>query len=156
VSNKEQSDIGRRDESMNSGEMGERNRNTPGRTVSELGLDAEETRGQDLLGTPAVHGGARPGASDAAATGEGNLAGTRDGGRRRNPPLIEDVATGDGGITQSGGAAGGERGHAGTSDRGAGGPLGDMRSGPAQYKSTSRGDVDHGTSYEPDRGDEKR
>jgi hypothetical protein len=143
---------GRGSESMNTGEMGERNRNTPGRTVSELGLDPDEARGQDLLGASAVHGDARPGASDDAASGGGNLAGSGEGGKRRNPPLTEGVALGEGGISQSGGVAGGDRGHAGTSDRGAGGPLGDMRSGPAQHKSTSRGDIDHGTSYERDRG----
>jgi len=128
---------------MNSGEMGERNRNTPGRTVSELGLDREEARGQDLLGASGIHNDARPGVSDDAATGGGNLAGTGgEGGGRKNPPLMEDVADGEGGISQSGGLAGGARGHAGTSDRGAGGPLGDMRSGPGEHKSTSRGDMD--------------
>jgi hypothetical protein len=139
---------GRRDtESMDSGKMGERNRNTPGRTAGELGLDRDETRGQDILGGSQVHGDARPGVSDAAARGSGNLAGTGgEGGARKNPPLTEDIASGEGGISQSGGAAGGARGHAGTSDRGAGGPLGDMRSGPGQHKSTSRGDLDHGTS----------
>jgi hypothetical protein len=78
-------------------------------------------------------------------TGRRNLAdtGKQASDVRRNPPLVEDVAAEDGGIGQSGGAAGGERGHAGTSDRGAGGPLGEMRGGPGQYKSTSRGDLDH-------------
>lgn len=143
---------GRREtESMNSGAMGERNRNTPGRSPSELGLDPEEAQGHDLLGAAGIHGDARPGVSD-ASTGEGNLAASGDEVARRNPPLTPDVASSEGGVSQSGGRAGGDRGHAGTSDRGAGGPLGDMRSGPAQYKSTSRGDVDHGTSYDPDRG----
>jgi hypothetical protein len=138
---------GRERESMNTGETGRRNRNTPGRTVSELGLDDETVRAHDLLGASTIGGGdARPGVSDDAATGGGNLAGTADqGGPRRNPPLLEDVATEEGGIGQSGGRSGGARGHAGTSDRGAGGPLGEMRSGPGQYKSTSRGDLDHGS-----------
>jgi hypothetical protein len=132
-------------ESMSTGEMGERNRNTPGRTVSELGIDRDEARGHDLLGAASINDDARPGASDDAASGGGNLAGTGEGGRRRNPPLMEDVAVADGGIRQSGGVAGGARGHGGTSDGGAGGPLGDERSGPAEHKSTSRGDPDHGT-----------
>ena len=149
ASNKESGSRGQRDtESMSSGDMGQRNRNTPGRSPSELGLDAEEARGHDLLGASGIHNDARPGVSD--APGEGNL--PADAGTRRNPPLTEDVATGEGGISQSGGRAGGARGHAGTSDRGAGGPLGDMRSGPGEHKSTSRGDIDHGTSHEPDRG----
>ena len=132
-------------ESMNSGQTGERNRNTPGRTVSELGLDPDEARGQSVLGASSFRDDAKPGVSDGAATGGGNLAGTGGkGGTRRNPPLIEDVALGDGGIAHSGGVAGGDRGHSGTSDRGAGGPLGDMRSGAAQYKSTSRGDLERG------------
>lgn len=126
---------------MNAGDMGERNRNTPGRSISELGLDRDEARGQDILGAAAFRGEAKPGVSDDPASGSGNLANTAGaGGVRRNPPLEEGVELGEGGIGQSGGVAGGERGHAGTSDRGAGGPLGDMRSGPAQYKSTSRGD----------------
>lgn len=33
--------------------------------------------------------------------------GTAGGGQRRNPPLVEDAGTGDGGISASGGAAGG-------------------------------------------------
>jgi hypothetical protein len=140
---------------MNSGDMGERNRNNPGRSVSELGLDRDETAGQDLLGASGIHNDARPGVSDNPAAGGGNLAGTdAASGTRRNPPLMEDVASGEGGIGQSGGLAGGARGHAGTSDRGAGGPLGDMRSGPGQHKSTSRGDLDHGSENtdNPDRG----
>ena len=64
-------------------------------------------------------------------------------GLRRNPPLTEGVEQlGTGGLSQSGGAAGGARGHGGHSDDGAGGPMGDSRSGPGQHKSTSRGDLD--------------
>jgi hypothetical protein len=157
ATNKDRDANARDGESMNSGEMGQRNRNTPGRTVSELGLDQDTVRGQDLLGASSVHGGARPGTSDDAATGSGNLAGTAGeaGGPRRNPPLTEDVATEDGGIRQSGGPAGGARGHAGTSDRGAGGPLGEMRGGPGQYKSTSRGDLDHGADNTTDEATER-
>ena len=33
--------------------------------------------------------------------------GTEGGGQRRNPPLVEDAGTGDGGLSVSGGAAGG-------------------------------------------------
>jgi hypothetical protein len=130
ATNKESGSSGRRDtESMDSGDMGARNRSTPGRSVSELGVDPDEARGQDLLGVSEAQGGSQSGPSDDGASVGGNLAGTRtESGARKNPPLTEDIALGEGGITQSGGAAGGARGHAGTSDRGAGGPLGDMRS----------------------------
>jgi hypothetical protein len=48
--------------------------------------------------------------------------------------------------------AGGARGHAGTSDDGAGGPTGEGRAGPGEYKSTSRFDLDHPSS---DVGDDR-
>jgi hypothetical protein len=38
------------EESTYSGELGERNRNTPGRTPRELGLDPEEMRGHGVVG----------------------------------------------------------------------------------------------------------
>ncbi|MFN2565077.1 MAG: hypothetical protein ABR499_08735 [Gemmatimonadaceae bacterium] len=142
-------------ESMNTGDMGKRNRGTPGRSVSELGLDPDEARGQSVLGAAGIGSDARPGVSDDVSGGGGNLAGTAGGGERRNPPLVEDAGLGDGGIRQSGGAAGGDRGHAGTSDRGAGGPLGEMRSGPGQYKSTSRGDLDRGSDEDDAPSDDR-
>jgi hypothetical protein len=38
------------EESTSSGSFGERNRNTPGRTPRELGLDPEEMRGHAIVG----------------------------------------------------------------------------------------------------------
>ncbi len=37
-------------ESNYSGKLGERNRNTPGRTPRELGLDQDEVRAHDIVG----------------------------------------------------------------------------------------------------------
>jgi hypothetical protein len=120
-------------ESMHSGEMGERNRNTPGRTPGELGLDPEEMRGHDVVGeTPERVG-------DPAAGREPKV-------DRKNPGLDEAVAgMGEGGLSASGGRAGGARGNSGTSDAGAGGPEGESRGGPGEYKGTSRFDLDRGT-----------
>ena len=65
------------------------------------------------------------------------------GGPRKNPPLTPGVEQlGTGGLSASGGVAGGARGNSGTSDDGAGGPDGESRGGPGEYKSTSRGDLD--------------
>jgi hypothetical protein len=61
---------------------------------------------------------------------------------RKNPPLIPDAGMGDGGISMSGGASGGARGHGGTSDRGAGSPTGEGDAGPGEYKASSRFDYD--------------
>jgi hypothetical protein len=102
-------------------------------------MDAEVLQGHDLLGRESVRDGALPGVS-----------GLNDGevssfvGQRNNPPLVEDAGVGDGSVTMSGGAAGGERGHAGTSRSGAGGPLGETV-GPGEYKATSRFDYDRET-----------
>jgi hypothetical protein len=119
------------DESTYSGEFGERNRNTPGRTPGELGLDPDELRAHDIVGeTPDRVSGGSPGADLS--------------GDRRNPDLTPGAGgLGEGGISASGGRAGGERGNSGTSDSGAGGPEGESRSGPGEYKSTSRFDLDH-------------
>jgi len=62
---------------------------------------------------------------------------------RQNPPLVEDAGMGDGGISVSGGVAGGSRGHGGTSDSGAGGPMGDTAGGPSQHNAASRFDLGH-------------
>lgn len=63
---------------------------------------------------------------------------------RQNPPLVEDAGMGDGGISVSGGVAGGSRGHGGTSDSGAGGPMGDTSGGrPAQFDAASSIDLGH-------------
>ena len=118
-------------ESTYSGKFGERNRSTPGRTPRELGLDEEEAKGHSVVdGSPDFIGGA----SEVHAA------------KRRNPPLTEGVEkAGVGGLSTSGGVAGGARGNSGTSDAGAGGPDGESRGGPGEYKSTSRGDLVHGT-----------
>ena len=96
-------------------------------------LTEDEKRGIDLLG----HGSER---NDAIAGVSGLPENLPDGGRRE-PPQVDDAGMGDGGITQSGGVAGGERGLAGTSNSGAGGPLGES-AGPGEYKGTSRFDFD--------------
>jgi hypothetical protein len=131
-----------RDETTYSGAAGERERNTPGRTARELGLDPDEMRGHSVVGDSP---GGRTG--DVALTGMGGPA------DRKNPPLTEEVdGSGEGGISMSGGRAGGARGNAGTSDSGAGGPEGESKGGPGEYKSTSRFDLDHGTT---DRGGDR-
>jgi hypothetical protein len=120
-------------ETTYSGEMGRRNRSTPGRTPSELGLDPEEVRGQSIVGDPS------PGFGDTSY-------GAHDR-ERSSPELTPDAEKlGTGGLSQSGGRAGGARGHGGTSDSGAGGPEGDSRSGPGEHKSTSMEDLDHHTN----------
>jgi hypothetical protein len=68
----------RNKESNYSGEFGERNRNTPGRTPGELGLDPEEMRGHDIVGeTPERVGDPVP---------ETSLSGDR-----KNPDLTPDA-----------------------------------------------------------------
>jgi hypothetical protein len=95
-------------ETTYSGEAGRRERSTPSRAPRELGLDPEEVRGQRIIGDQ------DPGFGDTSY-------GARDG-ERRNPELTPDVEKlGTGGISTSGGRAGGARGHAGSSDEGAGG-----------------------------------
>ncbi|HUQ83965.1 MAG TPA: hypothetical protein VM076_22640 [Gemmatimonadaceae bacterium] len=101
-------------ESNYSGKLGERNRNTPGRTPTELGLDPEEMRGHSVVGG---NGGRT---NDVDLTG---MEGTPT--ERQNPPLTEGVdGSGEGGLSMSGGHAGGARGHGGRSDDGAGDPDG--------------------------------
>lgn len=119
-----------------SGKTGDRNRNTPGRTPGELGLDPEEMRGHAALGRELNRTG-----EDISVTGENDTA-----GGRVEPPLTPGVEKdGTGGISASGGRAGGARGNAGKSDAGAGNPEdGETRAGPGEYKSTSRGDLDRG------------
>ena len=124
------------EESTYSGAAGERERNTPGRTPRELGLDPEEVRGHAIIGD-----------SPGGRTGDVSLTGMGPAADRKNPPLTEGVdGSGEGGLSMSGGRAGGERGNAGTSDGGAGGPEGESKGGPGQYKGTSRLDLDHGTT----------
>jgi hypothetical protein len=122
-------------ESDHSGEMGRRNRTTPGRTPGELGLDPEEMRGHDAI----AQRGDRTG-DDIPLTSEDDTAGPR-----QDPPLTPGVEKdGTGGVSESGGLAGGARGNAGESDTGAGVANGESRSGPGEYKSTSRGTFDRG------------
>src|SRR4051812_14582642 len=93
-----------------SGETGRRNRSTPGRTPRELGLDPAEVRGQSIAGPP-----------DRFDEEQSHDARTE----RRSPELTPGVEQlGTGGLSQSGGQAGGARGHGGASDSGAGGPEG--------------------------------
>ena len=130
----ERSENDEQSESTYSGTFGERNRNTPGRTPRELGLDPDEMRGHDIAGDSIEDR-----QSDISLEGMGE-------GERMNPPLTEGVdGSGEGGLSMSGGRAGGARGHGGTSDSSAGGPEGESRGGPGEYKSTSRVDLDHGT-----------
>ena len=106
----------------------------------------DERRGHDLLGRSGVRDEAIPGVSGLNENVT-NVANTREAGAvRRNPPLVEDAGMGDGGISMSGGKAGGARGHGGRSDRGAGSPTGEEKAGPGEYKSTSRFDLDHPSS----------
>ena len=111
----------------------------------------DERRGHDLLGQSGVRDDAIPGVSGLNEN-VSSSANTREAGaERRNPPLVEDAGMGEGGISMSGGKAGGARGHGGRSDSGAGSPTGEGKAGPGEYKSTSRFDLDHPSS---DIGDE--
>jgi hypothetical protein len=115
--------------------------------------DLERTA-HGLLGGSSLRDGALGGPSDAvrdggAAPHERADDSLRAGGTRKNPPLTEGAGTGDGGLTASGGAAGGDpRGNTGLSD--AMKPGDESRGGPAQYRSTSRGDLDHSTADDRD------
>lgn len=113
-----------------------------------------ELRGIDLLGRASVRDGAIEGVGEPSAESgidrpRSDEELSRRSAHRKNPPLSDD-ALGDGGISASGGAAGGARGGAGTSSSGAGTPEGYERSGPGEQKSTSRFDLDHGTLDVPD------
>jgi hypothetical protein len=81
-----------------SGEFGARNRNTPGRTPRELGLDPDEMKGHDLINN-----------APEASGDDMSLARKPDqGGIRSNPPETPGVEKmGEGGISMSGGRAGG-------------------------------------------------
>ena len=70
----------------------------------------DERRGLDLLGQNdprgdgSLHGVGDPNAGDVGATPPVVAPGE---GERRNPPLVRDAGMGDGGLSASGGAAGG-------------------------------------------------
>ncbi|MFL5577047.1 MAG: hypothetical protein ACJ79S_13865 [Gemmatimonadaceae bacterium] len=143
------SDVDRMAMSGEKTEWQERTAPAAGDPVSE-----EELEGLSILGGSDVREGAIPGVSDPIRDGSGGpqerpdpdaaIEGAGRGGvARRNPPLVEDSAFEDGGVSMSGGVAGGERGHAGSSDRA--NPAEEGKSGPAEYKSTSRMDLDRST-----------
>lgn len=112
-------------------------------------MTADEKNGLSLLGGSSVRGGAIAGVSDPVRDGSGAPRarpdeGIRQGGPggRKSPELVPDAGMGDGGIDMSGGAAGGARGHGGTSSAGAGGPMGDTAGGLAGHDAASRTDLD--------------
>ena len=127
-------------------EWQERNAPAAGDPASQAELD-----GLSLLGGSSLRDGAIPGVSDPVRDGSGGPRERPDAGiqtagpkGRQNPPLLEDAGMGDGGISVSGGVAGGARGHGGTSDSGAGGPMGDTSGGrPSQFDAASRMDLAH-------------
>lgn len=109
-------------------------------------MSREELEGMDLLGRASVRDDALEGVGQASAESgidrppSDQELSTRSA-HRTNPPLSDD-ALGDGGISSSGGVAGGARGGAGTSNRGANTPEGYEKAGPGEQKSTSRFDLD--------------
>jgi len=107
-----------------------------------------ERNGLGIVGGSNVRGDTLPGVSDPIRDGSGTpwerpTGGFNAAGGRRNPPLMDDVATGDGGLSVSGGVAGGARGHGGQSDAGAGAPDQDPGDTPAEHRASSRLDLDH-------------
>ena len=112
-------------------------------------LTAAELDGLSLLGGSDIRDGAIAGVSDPIRDGSGGPRERPDEGitpggagtQRRNPPLVADAATEDGGLSMSGGRAGGARGHAGASDRA--NPARESDAGPGEHRLTSRMDLDH-------------
>lgn len=132
--------------------------NSEWQAASDPPLDApmseDELRGIDLLGRASVRDGAIQGVGEPSEESgidppRSDEELSRRSAHRTNPPLSDD-ALGDGGISQSGGVAGGARGGAGTSSSGAGTPEGYEKAGPGEQKSTSRFDLDQGTLDIPD------
>jgi hypothetical protein len=118
------------------------------------GMTPAELRGMDLLGRSSVRDGALEGVSEPSAeSGIDRVPSpvdlSRRSAHRTNPPLSDD-ALGDGGISSSGGVAGGARGGAGKSSSGAGTPEGYEKAGPGEQKSTSRFDLEGGAVEEPE------
>jgi len=131
-------------------EWQERTAPAAGDPVSE-----DELNGLSILGGSSVRGGALPGVSDPVRDGwagprerpDPDAAVTGGGpGGRKSPEQLDGAGFGDGGISASGGRAGGARGHAGTSDAGAGSPTGETAGGPGEYRASSRMDLDHPSS----------
>ena len=113
-------------------------------------LTAAELDGLSLLGGSDIRDGAIGGVSDPIRDGSGGprerpdediVLGGEGGAQRRNPPLLADAATEDGGLSASGGVAGGARGHGGSSGRA--NPARESDAGPGEHRSTSRMDLDH-------------
>lgn len=119
-------------------------------------VSGEELRGLTILGGWDLRNGAIEGVSEPIRDGSGGPQERPDAddaiptGGRRNPPLVEDVAVEDGGISMSGGVAGGERGHAGASNRA--NPAEETKSGPAEFRPSSRFDLDHSPDWGGDDG----
>ncbi len=117
-------------------------------------MSREELRGMDLLGRSSVRDGALEGVSEPSAESgidqpPSAVDLSRRSAHRTNPPLSED-ALGAGGISSSGGVAGGARGGAGKSSSGAGTPEGYEKAGPGEQKSTSRFDLEGSAVEEPE------
>ncbi len=110
----------------------------------------DEKRGLNLLGGNSLRDGALHGVSDPVRDGgsgaphESPRNELRADGPRRSPEEVPDAGLGDGGLSQSGGRAGGARGHGGASDDVS--PAEESRGGPGQHRSTSRTDLDHPSS----------
>ena len=131
-------------------ERDEREGRDPGQGTT-AGTEREATsierEGMDLLGRSSARDGAIDAVSDPSSRSDQQLAdeggtGARTAATRRNPEQREGAATDEGGLSMSGGAAGGSRGHGGSSDAIESLDGGDQ---PMQHKSTSRLDLDHGS-----------
>jgi hypothetical protein len=133
-------------------------RRTPSSTAGpEREATEVEREGMDLLGRSSVRNGAIDGVSDPVQradlsaqsddrAGTGGGAGPVQG--RREPEFNPHAGTEDGGLSASGGVAGGARGNTGRSDT-----SGDPNSPeprPSQASSTSRTDLDHPSRREQD------
>jgi hypothetical protein len=124
----------------------ERNAPAAGDPATKAELDGLSLLGgSDPRGDGAINGVSEPVRDGSGGPRErpGEEIRAAGGGGRQNPPLMEDAGMGDGGISVSGGVAGGSRGHGGSSDAGAGGPMGDTSGGrPASFDAASRFDLD--------------
>jgi hypothetical protein len=141
----------KRDDEGRDGGAGEPRQTSAG---TEREATEVEREGMDLLGRSSVRDGAIAGVSDASARSDQRAgdAGTTGAGTgpRRSPGENPAAAAPDGGLSASGGVAGGARGHGGRSDAMDAG-LG-TGSAPSERESTSRIDPDHGTVDRPGGG----
>ena len=137
------------------GQRGEGSEREPRQTTAGTEREATdvEREGMDLLGRSSVRDDAIAGASDASARSDQRAEATGSAGAgkgpRRNPPENPSAGMGEGGIDQSGGIAGGARGHGGRSDAMQSLDGGDQ---PGELKGTSRQDYDHGSVDRPGGG----